>query len=335
MRQFREFQAGPDDDGRRLDRIVRKFLPEASLPEIYRALRTGDIRLGQKKALPSTRVTADDRIQIAEIIFVSVSERGGRTGSQPRGKADAGKDIVLLETRHLLFISKPRGMLSHGHEGLDFLVRERYRDSIQTSLSFVPSPLHRLDRNTSGIIACSRSIEGARVFSTLLREGGLSKHYLAVVEGEARDSEDWVDSIHRDEALKISKVWTSEDEGMSRPAITRFRPLLSRQGLTLALFSIETGLTHQIRVQAAWHGHPLSGDGKYGGRAEAGASASGMDAHGGKAGAGSYVLHAWRLLFDRPPFDDVPSVIEAPLPAESAAILERHFGETWSSALPG
>ena len=322
MRQFREFQAGPDDEGRRLDRIVRKILPAAGLPEIYRALRTGYIRLGQKKAQPSTRVAEGDRIQIAEIIFAGAPDRGAKNDSRPQGKPDAGKDLVLLETRHLLFVSKPRGMLSHGKDGLDFLVRERYRDSIQSSLSFVPSPLHRLDRNTSGIVACSRSIEGARLFSTLLREGGLTKHYLAIVEGEAREPEDWFDSIHRDVDMKISKVWTEEDEGMSRPAVTRFRPLLSRQGLTLALFSIETGLTHQIRVQAAWHGHPLSGDGKYGG------------AGGTGVGAGSYVLHAWRLRFDKPPFDDVPLLIEAPPPAESLALIEKRFGEDWSSALP-
>lgn len=227
---------------------------------------------------------------------------------QPRRDQGRTEVSILLATRNILFVSKPRGMLSHGEGGLDAFMLARYPSS--SSLSFVPAPLHRLDRNTTGIVACSRSLEGARVFSELLRKGRISKRYIALLDGELHGSGIWKDSIVRDGEAKKSRRedFDSKDEG--RLAITGYESIATARGKTLALLALGTGRTHQIRIQAALHGHPLSGDLKYGGAPR----------------PAGYILHAWALGFAEPPFDDVPSVVVAPLSEETLDALGRLFG---------
>jgi 23S rRNA pseudouridine955/2504/2580 synthase len=313
MRQFREFETGPDDEDRRLDRLARRFLPGASLSAIYRALRTGSIRIDGKKAEPSTRVTPRARLQI-EVDLLELGRGGGENDLVPSKLAvPPPKDVaILLETKNLLFVSKPRGVLSHGENGLDSFVLTRYPSS--HSLAFVPAPLHRLDRNTTGIVVCSRTLEGARAFSALLRHGGVSKRYLALLDGELKGSGAWNDSIERDKDIRKSRILVpgeAETQEGARQAVTVYESLAFAGGKTLALLTLETGRTHQIRTQATAHGHPLSGDLKYGG--------TGLPQ--------GYILHAWALGFTEPPFEDVPSVVVAPLPEGTLEMLVRHFGE--------
>lgn len=322
MRRFKEFEAGPDDEGRRIDRLLRRLLPEAPLSELYRALRTGAVRLGGKKVGPATRVSAADRLSVDEALLTAVPDSRAESPEPPpppaapaRAPKPPSPPLVLLETPDLLFVSKPRGMLSHGPGGLDLFLRERYRAEMAASLAFVPGPLHRLDRNTSGIVVCSRSLEGARRFSALLREGGLRKSYLALLQGLCEEEEIWEDRLLRDGETKISRV--AAEAGSGREARSRLRPLLSREGLSLALVEIETGRTHQIRAQAAAHGHPLAGDRKYGGRAI----------------EGGPFLHAWRLEFPAPGLPGLPSCVEAEPPADFAAFLDRRFPGAWRRIL--
>ena len=294
---------------------MRKFLPELSLPEIYRAIRKGNIRVQGRKADISTRVSSADLVQIDEGLLASIGDPQ-RKARQDAPPSPEFSEVFILETKHLLFASKPKGMLSHGPGGLDGIVRERCASAISASLSFVPGPLHRLDRNTSGLVVCSRSLEGARAFSALLREGRLSKTYLALVEGELREPGEWGGWISREDERRVSLIRETAEDGVSRAARSSYRPIVAEQGLSLLLVRIETGRTHQIRAQAAAAGHPLAGDLKYGG----GPSPEG------------YLLHAWRLEFVVPPFDDVPSRIEAALPKDAAALLDRRFGEGWRRA---
>ncbi|HUX40903.1 MAG TPA: RluA family pseudouridine synthase [Rectinemataceae bacterium] len=309
QRQFLEFITGADDADRRLDRLVRRFLPDATLPVIYRAIRTGAIRVDGKKAKPSTRIPASSKLQIEEELL-----REGRgtveesPSIQPRREPGRTEVSILLETRNLLFVSKPRGMLSHGEGGLDAFMLARYPSS--TSLSFVPAPLHRLDRNTTGIVACSRSLEGARLFSSLLRKGQISKRYIALLDGEFQGSGIWKDSIVRDGEERKSRRGDQDSPEGGRLAVTGYESIAAARGKTLALLALGTGRTHQIRIQAALHGHPLSGDQKY----------------GGAPWSAGYILHAWVLGFAEPPFEDVPSAVVAPLSVETLDSLGRLFG---------
>jgi 23S rRNA pseudouridine955/2504/2580 synthase len=307
MKTTREMRAGPDDGGRRLDRILRALLPGLPLSAIYGALRRGRIRVNGKRARPEARLQEGDLIAVEEELF--------GPGGLPRGhEAEEGAAAaarlrleawIACEGRDLLFINKPVGMSAHGEGGLDLLVREALAERMGGSLAFSPGPLHRLDRNTSGLITFPKSMAGAQAFTELLRAGGLRKRYLALLEGRLDGAERWEDRIVRDEESRVSRV---DPEGS--PALALARPLLQSAAATLALVELRTGLTHQIRVQASSRGLPLVGDVKYGGRRS----------------AQGYLLHAWLLDFAEPPFPDIPGRVSAELPPEARTRLAGLFG---------
>jgi 23S rRNA pseudouridine955/2504/2580 synthase len=183
------------------------------------------------------------------------------------------------------------------------MVRAYLRDKLPPSLSFRPGPLHRLDQVASGLIVFSTSLAGARAFSALMREQRLRKTYLALADGHIETEELWEDALFRDtekrKTLAISGEQTSR--GQTKPARTRVFPLAVHPEYSLITLEIETGRTHQIRAQAAFHGHPLAGDRKYGGSFQ----------------PGGLLLHAFSLGFP----------VEAPE-------LEALCGETISAPLP-
>jgi len=175
----------------------------------------------------------------------------------------------------------------HGHNSLDDMVRSFLADKLPPSLSFKPGPLHRLDKPSSGIVVFSTSIEGARLFTSLMKEHKVHKTYLAIVEGELRGEEIWHDKLFRDkEKKKTFVLQPNAGSGKNvggKNAETKVTPLAADGKYTLIKAEIATGRTHQIRTQAAFHGYPLAGDKKYGGK---------------NAGKDSgFFLHAWKLEF--------------------------------------
>ncbi len=298
----RELIAGPDDAGRRLDKVLRAILSENPLSEIYAALRKGRIKLNGVKASPETRVAAGDRILVAGFPGLGSSEPAP---SAAREDLASLADMLILATEHLIFIDKPRGLLSQGSDALEGRIRQALAGRTAASLSFVPGPLHRLDRNTTGVLAFPRSAEGARAFTSMMRERRIIKRYLALIDGDAAGPEAWRDRIVRDSAAMTSSVSPEGDE-----AFAEMRPLLRGSGRSLVLVVLHSGLTHQIRVQASSRGLPLSGDAKY----------------GGSPLPGGYILHALSLEFPEPPFPDLPGLVTAPLPGPARARLASIFG---------
>jgi 23S rRNA pseudouridine955/2504/2580 synthase len=217
---------------------------------------------------------------------------------------------VLFEGAGLLILNKPPGLLVHGRESLEELVRFYLEPRLAPSLSFKPGPLHRLDRPTSGILVFSTSLEGARRFSAMMRERKLRKEYLAIVDGIIEGEETWIDCLIRRREAKKTLVPKTPSES-SREAVTRVRPLASAGRRTLILAEIETGRTHQIRAQAAARGHPLSGDRKY----------------GGSPLPGGFRLHARALEFSaETALPGLPRRIEAPLPEAFRRKIRELFG---------
>ncbi|MGO8692358.1 MAG: RluA family pseudouridine synthase [Rectinemataceae bacterium] len=298
-----EFSAGVDDVGRRLDKVLRRFLGGLPLSALYRHIRTGRVLVNRAKSSPDHRIAASDRIQLDPELAPAVdrarSDRG-ENGLEPLG------EFLLLATEDLLFINKPAGELVHGRGSIEDRVRRALRGRSADSLSFSPGPLHRLDRNTSGLVVYSRSALGSRVFSELLRSRTIRKRYLALLQGRLGSEELWKDRLDRDTGAGVSRVVAGN---AGRAAVSRVRPLIVSETLSLALIEIQTGLTHQIRVQAASRGFPLLGDVKYGGaRTE-----------------GGYILHALSLEFPTLPFPDVPECVVAPLPSPALGRLARTF----------
>lgn len=302
------FTAGPDDAGRRLDRVLRILLEGLPLSSVYKALRTKRIVLNGRKADASTLLAEGDVISVdADLATESpVPGGGGRIGTKPI--APRGPDlesITMLRTADILILNKPRGLATHGPGGLDRMVRDAFPTAGASSLAFSPAPLHRLDRNTTGLVAFSLSMRGAHAFTAALRAGLIRKSYLAVLEGRLDRAEVWEDRLERDGESRRSGISADGEK-----AVSALRPLALSGSRCLALVTIATGRTHQIRAQCAAHGHPLAGDLKY----------------GGTAGMGGYVLHAWSLETSDGILEGLPRQLTAPLPAASWAACAREFG---------
>jgi 23S rRNA pseudouridine955/2504/2580 synthase len=315
--------AADDDSGRRLDRILRKALPDLPLSAIHRLLRKGSVLVNGEKAAINYRAKAGQIITLPDGVYSK--------GSQPQSLIPKPQspvpiphsplpDIILFEGAGLLILNKPAGLRVHGRESLEDLVLSYLEPKLPTSLSFRPGPLHRLDRPTSGIIAFSTNLEGARFFSAMMRNRMLKKQYLALVSGVIEKTEIWEDKLVRDGRRKK----TFRSFGEAKTALTKITPLLGDGVRTLVLAEIETGRTHQIRAQAAAHGHPLLGDKKYGAMQN-----EALDY------TGRFLLHAWRMEFpentDNSQYEGLPwglpRCIEAPLPEKFLEKIQKNFGK--------
>ncbi|MDR2743446.1 MAG: RluA family pseudouridine synthase [Treponema sp.] len=315
--------AAADDNGRRLDRILRKALPDMPLSAIHSLLRKGRVLVDGVPENGACRVRSGSAIQIplgrGDAVSVVPAEKQETPNRAPNW--DLPKLHILWEDADFLILNKPAGLAVHGSDrgsgnSLETLARAYLAPKLPPSLSFKPGPLHRLDRPTSGIIVFSKSLEGARGFRSLLREKRVRKTYLALLEGILDRDETWEDILIRDRDLGKSFVSPGPASGEApREARTRVRPLArnaaaSAAGVTLARLEPDTGRTHQIRVQAAAHGHPLAGDRKYGGAAQ----------------GGGFLLHAHSLELPGQTLPGLPRRLEAPLPDYFRKRIEELFG---------
>jgi 23S rRNA pseudouridine955/2504/2580 synthase len=311
------FILGPNDVDRRLDRILRVLLHEVPLSGIYRIFRDGNVRVSGKKVEGSYRTKTGDSVEIrlpAEDLLMPETARN----TEPLQKnindeARSFARMIVLETPDLAVINKPRGMLTHGQGGVDEAAAAYYREQAAASIAFIPAPLHRLDRNTSGALAVSASLAGAVAFSAALRTGLIEKTYLALLGGELRNEETWIDTVSRDSSEGVTSI---QEAGKHAEACAR--PLLYRKGYTLVSIRLGTGRTHQIRVQAASRGHALAGDLKYG---------------GGRL-SGGYLLHCASLGL--PPGVCSPDrlTVVAQLSTEALRRLKELFGADLFQCLP-
>jgi 23S rRNA pseudouridine955/2504/2580 synthase len=314
---FRRFEITDDDAGRRVDRVVRRLLPEISLSTVYKLLRKGLIRLDGKRIAPDHRAETGNVLMIAEAIAGFQGAGGGlddESGSDVVAVTGAMPEIpngilpeTLLETDDLLFINKPVGIPVHGDGGLDSLIPTSSR--AERSLSFRTGPLHRLDRDTSGVIAFSRSLAGARWFSGGMRERDFGKYYLGIARGRLREAAEWRDM---------------NGDGMEMATVAL--PLeCSRDGaFSLVRYHILTGRKHQIRIQTSLRGHPLAGDRLYDRDASGHGHLSGMP---DRLAGHTYFLHAWQIVLGEERLPGLPKTVRAPLPEAFAVAVATLFGD--------
>ena len=277
---FKEFTAGPDDNGRRIDKICRIFLCDTPLTEIYKLLRKGLIKLNHKKAKPEDRVSQGDVISIAEFLLNNqINKQISKVENvQDKAFAKASDLQIVFENEHLLIIDKPYDRTVHGkadglYEDVQEYLSAKSNDKVSNSLSFRPGPLHRLDRRTTGLLVFSKSLEGARWFSESIKNHTIKKKYIGLAEGKLTKSELWQDKFaaaEQNKELNNEKAfYTVEENEEGLTAQTQATPLaygkLNSKPVTLVEYSIKTGRKHQIRLQSSLHKHPLAGDTAYGG----------------------------------------------------------------------
>ncbi|MBR6341747.1 MAG: RluA family pseudouridine synthase [Treponema sp.] len=281
---FRDFKTGPNDINRRLDKVIRIFIPDTPLAAIYKSLRKGLIKVNSNKVKQDYKIKEGDLIQIAAFLLeekaVEENQNKKPAALQSSASLSLNPAWIVFENEHILIINKPAGISVHsaapGQISLQALVQAYYNSSRKnTSLSFKPGPLHRIDKYTRGLVCFSMSIKGAQWFSQNLREHKIKKTYQAILQGLISSQEKWQDRIEETDkngpqfhTVKVKALDAAGTES-GKECITNVYPVKSyKKGdfdLTLANIEIQTGRHHQIRAQAAFHGHPLYGDTAYGG----------------------------------------------------------------------
>lgn len=319
--EFVQYRTGSDDVGRRLDKVLRILFPDTPLSQFYSSLRKGLIRINEKKVRQDYHISEGDVIYVA--VFLDFCKRD--TSVSTISPSDGCEISCIFRNEHLLFLNKPYDMPVHETDSFKGQTLNRYvidhYPAKEGSLSFTPGPLHRLDRKTTGIIAFSQSINGARIFTELLKKHEIKKYYLTVVEGIFSEELTFIDEISRDTGdnehsfhTVTASAWQDEiSDGIThKKAITTVKPIdcgtFNGKPFTFAEVAIETGRTHQIRSQCAAHGYPLLGDTAYGG----------LRLNG-------FFLHACRLEIPQPNALGLPKILVAPLPERFTVFLEKYL----------
>lgn len=267
----RTLTAGRDDQDRRTDRVLRKYFPHIPLSGIYKALRKGRITVNGAKVPPAHRIQEGDKIALDPSL---AREGAGKKASPPEDpSATLPEDWVLCRGRDIITLNKPAGIDVHGKDSIAERIQATPGIQSTDSLSFTAAPLHRLDRNTSGLLAIGATLRGAQLFSGMLREHRFAKLYLALLEGHLDEMQSWTNYLEK----RGRQVVPSENRENSKGRLARMEAIPLKQGrlsgsggkviqnggATLCLMILHTGITHQIRAQASLNGYPLRGDPRY------------------------------------------------------------------------
>ncbi len=300
----------PERAGQRLDNFLLGQLKGAPRSLVYKLVRSGQVRVNGGRAKAERRLEAGDEVRIPPVRLAE-AESGGPV---PRGLLAAMEASIVFEDARLLAISKPSGIASHGGSGVSFGV-------IETLRALRPGqPLelvHRLDRDTSGLMVLAKKRSALTELQALLREdhgAGIEKRYFALLLGRLPDGTLSVDApLHV--GLRQGGERHVQVNGSGKPSLSHFKVIERVGGQSYCEVRIETGRTHQIRVHAQHLGHPVAGDDKYGDEA---ANKRLRD----NAGLKRLFLHASTLSFALDG-GKTPYLLNAPLAPELAAVLDR------------
>lgn len=298
--------------GQRLDNFLMRHLKGVPKTHVYRIIRSGEVRVNKGRAAADTRVQTGDQVRLPP---VRISEKVAEKAANP---APGREFPVLMEDDSLLAIDKPSGVAVHGGSGVSFGVIEQLRQARpQAKLLEL---VHRLDRDTSGILLVAKKRSALKHLQDQFRERETGKTYLTLVKGDWPAKLKVIDQpLHKfllPDGERRVRVTTPEDpEGMR--SITLVKVAQRLPGACLLEVTIKTGRTHQIRVHLASQGHPIAGDDKYGdfdwNRQLLKPSAG--------PGLKRMFLHAWRLQFNHPVTAERVA-LQADLPPELKAHID-------------
>lgn len=330
--QVQSLSIGEDDAGQRLDNYLMRQLKGVPKTHIYRIIRSGEVRINKGRAHADSRLNAGDVVRVPPI---RTSERAAEKAQTMSAMAAAHvptRDFaILFEDDHLIAINKPAGIAVHGGSGVSFGVIEQLRIA-RPKAQFLEL-VHRLDRETSGILLVAKKRSALKNLQDQFRERQTGKVYLALVQGQWPANKRVLDRpLHKfllESGERRVRVTTTDDpDAMPSLTLVKVRAVGEVQpditGVTRAYslleVTIKTGRTHQIRVHLANEGMPIVGDDKYGD----------FDCNKALARIQNGVplkrmfLHAWNLRC-RHPATEQPLALEAPLPVELAQFLTQTF----------
>jgi 23S rRNA pseudouridine955/2504/2580 synthase len=299
----RQVEIGPERDGQRIDNALMTILKGVPKSMIYRLLRTGQVRVNGKRAKPDTRLSLGDMLRIPP---VRVAERTAEQAAS-QGAIAAAADAVIFEDKHFLVIDKPTGMASHGgsgvsHGAIELLRQARPKEHLEL--------VHRLDRDTSGVLVFAKTRAGLTGLQAAIRANEVTKQYLCLMVGHPPKARFDVNAPLQKSILQGGERMVRVSEG-GKPSLTFFREVEQFPGSRLMQATLGTGRTHQIRVHAAHIGHPLAGDTKYGDKE--------ANKRFRERGLNRLFLHASNMSFE---LDGRSYGFSAPLPEELKNFLD-------------
>ncbi len=259
-----------NDAGQRLDRFLAKAVPllPASLAQKY--IRLKRIKLDGKRADRDTRLAEGNVLQLYindECFDTPKPENAYLTVTAP-------KLNIVYEDENLILVDKKPGQAVHPHDGAEY--GKTLIDHIPAWLyakgewkpraenAFAPALCNRIDRNTGGIVIAAKTAEALRILNQKIKDRELEKKYLCVVHGTPKPRAGSLEGYIFKDAKQNRVYVTEKPQPGAKTAVTRYRTLESRNGLSLVECELITGRTHQIRAMMAAAGTPLLGDGKYG-----------------------------------------------------------------------
>lgn len=258
-----------NEGNQRLDRFLKKYLKNAPLSHIYKLIRK-DLKVNGKRAKEATVLEEGD-----ELTFYIQQEQFDdyiRVKKKVTAKRQFG---IAYEDDRIIIVEKPFGLLTHGdskekknhlaNQVAGYLQQNGEYDPARER-TFVPSPVNRLDRNTTGLVIFGKDSESLQVLNRMIRDKSrISKIYLTIAAGEIKDTIHLSDKMEKDEENNRIRVLPSDSE-TGKTMETIIRPVKYNGKYTLVEVEIITGRTHQIRAHLAKIGHPIIGDAKYGNR---------------------------------------------------------------------
>ena len=266
---MKEFAIGPNDAGQRLDRWLAKAVPllPAALAQKY--IRLKRVKVNGKGSKRDARLERGDVLQL----YINDEFFDAPTPDNAFLRVEAPRLDIIYEDEHLLLLNKRPGMVVHpdDREQVNTLIThvqaylyQKREWSPRWENAFSPALCNRIDRNTGGIVIAAKTAETLRVMNQKIRDRELQKLYLCVIHGEMEPPEGKLKGYILKDGDRAQVRVFDKPVPSGRTAVTLYRTLKRRNGLSLMECDLITGRTHQIRAQFAAAGHPLLGDGKYG-----------------------------------------------------------------------
>ncbi len=275
-----------DEAGQRIDNYLLAKLKGVPKSLIYRILRKGEVRVNKGRIKPEYKLQNGDVVRVPP---VRVSEKNAAPVSKNLNKVVSLESHIIFEDDCLLVLNKPSGIAVHGGSGLNFGVIEALR-ALRPEARFLEL-VHRLDRDTSGILLVAKKRSALRNLHEQLRVKTVQKDYLALVRGQWQSHVKVVQApLLKNELASGERIVKVSEQG--KPSETRFAIEERYQNATLVKASPVTGRTHQIRVHTQYAGHPIALDDKYGDKE--------FDKYMQDLGLNRLFLHAFSIRFEHP-----------------------------------